>query len=130
MSSDDGEVPTAPPAPWTEVHLDTLVGSGSPGSASPMYEHQYVLGLSLLLLLIFIGLSAAIFMCLTIRREPMLWSRTFGGLLHKTEASRCAPHVPRRVRFNVPASGRDLESTGSAITVIVAAAEEGNEPYD
>ncbi|KAK7085357.1 hypothetical protein SK128_020240, partial [Halocaridina rubra] len=79
--------------------------------SSILNETQYIVGLTVLLAFIFVGIASAVYMCWTLRRNPTLWSEVFGGLLLKTNA-----RIPRRVRF-----ARDIESTASAKTVIIPA---------
>lgn len=116
-------VPGTSDAPYDSWQMGNVSGGSWSNDATEdllLIERQYVIGLGVLLVMILLGVVASVLMCLTLHRNPILWSEVFGGLKPKTTVNgRGGGRFPRRVRFNVPVN-RDPESTGAATTVIIS----------
>ncbi|XP_076056229.1 uncharacterized protein LOC143034166 [Oratosquilla oratoria] len=102
----------------------------SPSTTTPEEETQqnlmqqryqeYVIGLSILIAMISIGILVSVFMCLTVRRHPYLWLAVFGGKKTSLAGRNTSGKLPRRVRFQIRRShDRDQCSTDSGVTMIV-----------
>ncbi|KAG7158175.1 hypothetical protein Hamer_G008805 [Homarus americanus] len=120
----------APNGSWLKKNVTGKSWNNEAAGGSRLSEYQYVIGLTLLLMMILLGVVVSVLMCLTIRRNPMLWSGVFGGLMLKTNINgNNGAKFPRRVRFNVP-DNHDVESTGSAMTVMISVAGESEDAID
>ncbi|CAL4115232.1 unnamed protein product [Meganyctiphanes norvegica] len=80
-------------------------------------DSQYVVGLSVFLVMIMIGMCASILMCKTLKKDPVLWSIMFNGMMLKGK-TKGRTIFPRRVRFKSKGPMRgDIESQVEANSV-------------
>lgn len=84
--------------------VNATISRSSESAGGPKIEDEkFVVGLTLLLALIFLGVAVSVLLCIATQREPTLWMTVFEGLMPKNSAtSRQFAKFPRRVRFQLP----------------------------
>ena len=78
--------------------------------ASFLDDSQYIIGLSVLLAMILLGVCASMMMLLTLKKDPILWNVLFNGFKFKSNTD-VEAKFPRKVRFSVKGKGQPGDSS-------------------